>query len=340
MRLTLFTLTGLALANAASVPFNGARAHIHQLLTREKSSGGDFDPNEIPSQCQTACNTFSSAITSCRSSTQASCGCSTATEQGLVTCLNCLVGLTPSSVATAQGVVDQFVQNCGSAGVKIPSATVSGGVAGSPTVSGATGVLPTTTHDAGDDHGGSDGDHGGSATGLLPTTTHDAGDDHGGSATGLLPTASHDAGDDHGGSSGNSGPGSSGNSNSGNSGNGSSNSSPTTGANTSSNTGTSSSSNSSSGGSASTSGANTSGIFVRVCIFNQTFYYTSSSEGYLSITATAIPRRHLGFSAQQRRLLETSGQRRSPDGVSRHPVPKPHMIVSGRRLAADVKTGR
>ncbi|KAF8884669.1 hypothetical protein BD779DRAFT_769213 [Infundibulicybe gibba] len=199
MRLTLLSLAGLALVNAASVPgpFDGART-IHQLLARQTSSDSDFDPNDIPSQCQTPCNTFSSAVISCQSSTQASCGCSTATEQGLVTCLNCLISLSSSVTAQAQGIVDKLVADCGTAGVKLPAATVSGGVAASQT---ATGNLPAPS-------GGSSGNSGSGNSGSGSSNSgSNTGDNSGSSNSGSSNSGSSNSGSNNSGSSSSSGGG-------------------------------------------------------------------------------------------------------------------------------------
>ncbi|KAK7682037.1 hypothetical protein QCA50_015001 [Cerrena zonata] len=98
------------------------------------------------SLCQSQCSTLTDTTSSC--SSDIACLCSESTNQGLATCLNCIISIAgapdPSEVGGIQESVAQFEDACKSAGHPLSSLTISGATAaGSAT--GAASSNPTAT---------------------------------------------------------------------------------------------------------------------------------------------------------------------------------------------------
>ncbi|KAG5715881.1 hypothetical protein E4T56_gene5909 [Termitomyces sp. T112] len=106
-----------------------APGSVHQLLRRQ------IDPNTIPPVCADRCAETVMATNDCTVSSGPTCICSLDVESHDVDCFNCLLfdtGATPdaSTVRTIQADLDEYVEACASAGVRLPATTVSGGVSG------------------------------------------------------------------------------------------------------------------------------------------------------------------------------------------------------------------
>ncbi|KAI0324285.1 hypothetical protein GY45DRAFT_1357300 [Cubamyces sp. BRFM 1775] len=149
--LSVALFAGQAAATAIS-----ARSPILSLLRRQ--SAADFDPSEIPPQCQSQCATISTALTSDSCTSDLSCLCSSDTSNGLYNCLECALSLDPdeSIMIEAQDEYDQYAQACQSAGANvsdktltIPSGSSATGSQGSGSSGSATGgATPTSTSPA------------------------------------------------------------------------------------------------------------------------------------------------------------------------------------------------
>ncbi|TBU45383.1 hypothetical protein BD309DRAFT_718355 [Dichomitus squalens] len=98
-----------------------------------------FDPSQIPAQCQSDCSTAVTAINTC---TDVSCLCSTSTNQGLYTCLECALSLSPdaSTLSQSQESLDNYEETCDQAGVNVTPLSLtlpSGGASATATATAA-----------------------------------------------------------------------------------------------------------------------------------------------------------------------------------------------------------
>ncbi|KAJ8481808.1 hypothetical protein ONZ51_g5736 [Trametes cubensis] len=141
--LSVALFAGQAAATAIS-----ARSPILSLIRRQSAS--EFDPSDIPPQCQSQCSTISTALTSDSCTSDLSCLCSSSTSNGLYNCLECALSLDPdeSIMAEAQSEFDQYAQACTSAGATVEDKTLtipSGSSATGSEGSATGGVTPTAT---------------------------------------------------------------------------------------------------------------------------------------------------------------------------------------------------
>jgi len=100
---------------------------IHGLLTRQIQP---IDTSNLPAQCKTDCEAASNGVVGCSA---VECICKDSVVSSMGKCLNCGVSIKNSGldVKTAQGVIDQMVNACKSAGSPVNAVTVSAKGSGS-----------------------------------------------------------------------------------------------------------------------------------------------------------------------------------------------------------------
>jgi len=119
---TLVTIGAFALEVAAS---EIQQRSLSGLLSRQNSG---VDPSDIPSQCESECTDIVNAVNDC---TTNACFCTSSNGSDMEDCMNCLVGLNPTSQEEqiAQTTLDDFNNQC--SGLGLPTLTLSGAESGS-----------------------------------------------------------------------------------------------------------------------------------------------------------------------------------------------------------------
>ncbi|PIL34685.1 hypothetical protein GSI_03465 [Ganoderma sinense ZZ0214-1] len=94
-------------------------------------------PGQIPAQCQNACSSAENSLSSC--GTDLNCLCSDSINKAFSSCLECAVGLDPSTLSTMQASLNEFEQGCTQAGHAVTpiTLTAANGSSGNPTAAGS-----------------------------------------------------------------------------------------------------------------------------------------------------------------------------------------------------------
>ncbi|KAF8884677.1 hypothetical protein BD779DRAFT_1536368 [Infundibulicybe gibba] len=87
-----------------------ARNPLEPLLVARQSTS-PLDVSTLPAQCQAQCTTIADILNNC---TTDACLCTNPNGASLKTCVQCVVGPSPSTSLTTQGqaILDQFVAGC------------------------------------------------------------------------------------------------------------------------------------------------------------------------------------------------------------------------------------
>ncbi|KAF7333494.1 hypothetical protein MVEN_02365600 [Mycena venus] len=96
------------------------------LFRRQSSStGGPFDPSQIPTQCQPACN---SVIDSANTCTTFQCLCTPANDAAVLSCVDCVTSFNHSGTAIVDGqdILNQFASQCNLNNISVSSLSASG----------------------------------------------------------------------------------------------------------------------------------------------------------------------------------------------------------------------
>ncbi|KAF8198171.1 hypothetical protein K438DRAFT_701448 [Mycena galopus ATCC 62051] len=103
------------------------------LLLRQSSTPGAFDPSQIPTQCQSACNAVVDNSNTC---TTFQCLCTPANDAAVLSCVNCVTSFNQSGTAIVDGqdILNQFASQCNLNNVSVSTLSASG----IATVTGAT----------------------------------------------------------------------------------------------------------------------------------------------------------------------------------------------------------
>ncbi|KAJ7727246.1 hypothetical protein B0H16DRAFT_1591142 [Mycena metata] len=95
-----------------------------RLLLRQ-SSTSSFDPSQIPTQCQSACNTVLDHANTC---TTYQCLCTPKNDAAVLSCVNCVTSFNSSgsTIVDGQDILNQFASQCNLNNVSVSSLSASG----------------------------------------------------------------------------------------------------------------------------------------------------------------------------------------------------------------------
>ncbi|KAF7340844.1 hypothetical protein MSAN_02113900 [Mycena sanguinolenta] len=94
-------------------------------LFPRQSSSGFFDPSQIPTQCQTTCNTVVDNANTC---TTFQCLCTPANDAAVLSCVNCVTSFNSSAttIVDGQDILNQFASQCNINNITVSSLSASG----------------------------------------------------------------------------------------------------------------------------------------------------------------------------------------------------------------------